>query len=164
LEYGVGEANVGVKLNFYNNDRTGFSAAFYPQIEFATPGTDGIGKGLADPGQTLILPLLLAKDLSYAIVVANAILREPIRDIDRSPTTMFSFGVGRALTRKLAVMGEIRTESSFDFQRHQLAAVNVGLIRGIRNIVVYMRLGRSLLSDDEVSHTYLWGGLKLLIH
>jgi hypothetical protein len=72
LVYGVGEANVGVKLNFYNNEHTGLSASFYPQLEFATPGTDSVAKGLADPGQTLLLPVLIAKQLTYVIVVANA--------------------------------------------------------------------------------------------
>lgn len=157
---GVGEANVGVKFNFYSNDHTGFSAAFYPQLEFATPGTNSVSKSLADPGQTLLLPLLVAKDLKYFTVVANAALREPIHDIERGPTATFSVGAGLALTRKLALMGEIRTESSLDSHRHRLVAVNVGLIRGIRHIVVYMRVGRSLLSDDELSHTYLGAGLS----
>jgi hypothetical protein len=61
-------------------------------------------------------------------------------------------------------MAEIRSESSLDFRSHRLVAVDAGLIRGIRNIVIYVRFGHSLLSDDEVGHTYLGAGLKLLIH
>jgi hypothetical protein len=43
----------------------------YPQFEFSASGAGGIHKGLAEPGQTLILPLLVAKEFHDFTFVAN---------------------------------------------------------------------------------------------
>src|ERR1700730_8814256 len=67
--FGLGGATVGVKLNFYNNENTGLSLSFYPQAEFSPRGS--ARKGLAEPGQTLLVPLLVSKQLSHATLVIN---------------------------------------------------------------------------------------------
>ena len=45
----------------------------------------------------------------------------------------FGVAFGRAFTRKVAAMIELRTESSIDFQRDRLVLVNAGIIHGVRN-------------------------------
>jgi hypothetical protein len=161
--FGVGATTLGLKLNFFNNEQTGLSVSVYPQVEFGTPGTRAVEKGLAEPGQTLILPLLVAKEFGYFTVVANGAVEKPLHDRQRETIGAFGLGAGLALTRKVAVMTEIRSESTFDLQRERLVLVNVGVIHGVRHVIAYAHLGRSLVSDDRLVHTYIGIGIKVLI-
>src|ERR1700730_5897489 len=45
--FGLGGATLGFKLNFHNNENTGLSLSFYPQMEFSPRGS--ARKGLAEP-------------------------------------------------------------------------------------------------------------------
>jgi hypothetical protein len=161
--FGTGAARLGLKFNFYINEQTGVSVSVYPQVEFAAAGTSGVEKGLAAPGQTLILPLLVSKQFHFLTFVANGAVEKSVHDPERDITGTFSVAFGRAITRKLAAMVEVRGESAFEADGERLMFLNVGLIRGIRNVVVYAKLGHSLASNDDVSHTYVGVGMKLLI-
>jgi len=73
-------------------------------------------------------------------------------------------GFGRAITRYLAAMGEIRAESAFDFKRQRLVVVNFGAMRRIRdNMFLYANVGRSIFSDEGFAHTYAGVGVKFLL-
>jgi hypothetical protein len=161
---GVGAAKFGLKFNFYRNENSGLSVAFYPQIEFEAPGTNSIEKGLAEPGQTLTLPMLVAKEFHYFTLVANGAVNKPLHAADRETTATFAAGFGRAFTRKVAAMIELRNESALDFKTNHLMFLDFGLIHGVRNVIVYTRLGHSLFSDDGSGHTYVGVGLKFVIH
>jgi hypothetical protein len=41
--------------------------------------------------------------------------------------------------------------------------LNVGVMRAIGHAIVYANVGHSLFSDDGPGHTYVGGGVKLLI-
>jgi hypothetical protein len=112
---GVGASTFGLKFNFFTNEHAGISISVYPQLEFETPGTSSVEKGLAEPGQTFLLPLLLAKEFHYLTLVANGALHKPVRDSERETTGAIGVGVGRAFTRKVAAMIELREESTLDF-------------------------------------------------
>jgi hypothetical protein len=161
--FGVGATTLGLKVNFLNNEEKGLSVSVYPQVEFGTPGTRAVEKGLAKPGQTLILPLLVAREFKYFTLVANGAVEKPLHDGQRETTGAFGLGGGLALTRKVAVMMEVRAESTFDLQRDRLVLLNVGVIHGVRNVIVYGHLGRSLFSEGGVVHTYVGFGMKVLI-
>jgi hypothetical protein len=164
LEVGIGEAQFGLKFNFYDNEHRGESVSFYPQIEFAVPGTDAAEKNLANSGQTLILPLLVRQEFKYLILVANGAVNQPIQDPQRHTTGSLGVGIGRAVTRYLAAMGEVRAESAFDLKRQRLAVVNFGVMRHIRNnIILYANVGRSIVSDESFAHTYAGVGVKFLL-
>jgi hypothetical protein len=137
--------------------------AIYPQVEFAAPGERGGEKGLSESGQTLILPLLVAREFREVTFVFNAALEKPAHDPGRQVATELGAAIGRAFTRKVATMIELRTESSVDFKKDRLVFVNAGLVHGVRQIIFYMNLGHSLLADDGSSHTYLGAGMKVLI-
>jgi hypothetical protein len=64
-----------------------------------------------------------------------------LHDPSRELASEFGFAFGRAFTRKVAAMIELRTESSIDFQRDRLVLVNAGVIDGVRNVVVYANIG-----------------------
>jgi hypothetical protein len=164
LKVGIGAAQFGLKFNFYDNEHKGESVSFYPQIEFAVPGTNAAEKNLANAGQTAILPLLVRQQFKYLILVANGGVDLAIQDPQRHTTRSLGFGAGRAITRYLAAMGEIRTESSFDFKRERLVVVNFGVMRRVRrNVLLYANVGRSVFSDDGLTHTYTGVGVKFLL-
>ena len=89
-------------------------------------------------------------------------LEKPLHDPSRELASEFGFAFGRAFTRKVATMIELRTESSIDFQRDRLVLVNAGIIDGVRNVVVYANIGHSVFSDDG-GHFYAGGGFKVVI-
>lgn len=161
--YGAGAAEIGLKFNFYDNERTGLSIAVYPQVEFAPPGSGATAKGLADTGQTFILPLLISKEFHTFTFVANGGLEKPLHAPDRGLEGTFGVGFGRALTRRLAGMIELSGESGFVDGSDRLMFVNVGVLRGVHNIILYLNAGHSVYSSDGIAHSYIGGGLKLLI-
>jgi hypothetical protein len=164
FEVGIGAARVGLKFNFYNNEYKGVSVSFYPQTEFAVPGSDAAEKNLANAGQTLTLPLLVEKKFKYITIVANDAVNQPIHDPQRDTTGSLGFGCGRAITRYLAAMGEIRAESAFDFRHDRLVVVNFGAMRRLRdNMILYANVGRSIFSDEVSAHTYVGVGIKFLL-
>jgi hypothetical protein len=158
--FGLGGATLGFKLNFYTNENTGLSLSLYPQAEFSPRGS--ARKGLAEPGQTLLVPLLLSKQLSHATLVINGGIEQPFHDPARKTTGSFGAGLGRAITRKFALMSEIHGESAFDFSSHRDLVWNVGVIYGVRNLPFYARVGRSLFTDDGGAHTFVAVGLKVI--
>ena len=143
----------------------GISVAVYPQLEFAP--AHGAEKGLSEAGQTIVLPLLVAREFHAFTFVFNGELEKPLHDpafraaealklqsrTSPSPSRELASGIGfafgRSFTRKVAAMIELRTESSIDFQRDRLVLVNAGIIDGVRNVVVYTNIGHSVFSDDE---------------
>jgi hypothetical protein len=162
--FGIGAAKFGLKFNFYEHEHAGLWLSVYPQIEFEAPGSGGVEKGLAEPGQTLILPLLLGKEFHYFTFVANVGIEHPLNNPDRGNELAFGFGFGRALTRKVAAMFEVRTETELGVEEgERLTFLNVGVMRSVRNAVLYAKVGHTLSTSDDVSHTYLGVGLKVLI-
>jgi hypothetical protein len=164
FKVGIGAAQFGLKFNFYENNYNGVSVSFYPQIEFTVLGSGAAEKNLASPGETLALPLLVRKEFKYVTIVANGAVKQPIHDPQRDTTGSLGFGCGRAITRYLAGMGEIRAESAFNFKRDRLIVVNFGAMRRLRdNIILYANVGRSIFSDEVSAHIYVGVGIKFLL-
>jgi hypothetical protein len=160
---GPGPDTFGLKFNFYHDEDRGISVSVYPQLEFGAPGGRSVQRGLGENGQTLILPLLVAREFRHFTLTFNGALSKPIHDPERNIISECGAGIGRAFTRKVAAMIELRSESSLDFKSDRLLFFNAGLIHGVRNVIVYANLGHSLFSDDGFGHTYAGGGMKVLI-
>jgi hypothetical protein len=160
LTTGFGDAVVGLKLNFHDDEHRGISVSVYPQLAFAMPG-QSVEKGLASAGQTISVPVLVVREFHVMSVVFNGAIEKPVHDPDRGTTSAFSVGVGRAITRKVAAMLEVRSAESLDFKTDRLVVVNAGVIHGVRNIVVYANLGHSVFSDDGHGHTFVGTGIKV---
>ena len=163
FEVGLGTAGVGVKFNFYDDEHRGISVSVYPQLEFPTPGGQGVEKGLAEKGETIVLPLLVAREFHAFTFVFNGALETPVHDPERKVKSGFGVAFGRALTRKDAAMVELRSESSLDFGSERLVFVNVGYIHGVRHIIMYGNVGHSVFTDEAGGHTYAGVGIKLQI-
>jgi len=161
LIFGMGAAKFGLKFNFYRDEHKGLSISVYPQIEFALHG-GAVEKGLAEPGQTLILPLLVAKEFHYFTLVANGGVEKPVHNPEGDVTGTFGVGFGRAITRKLAAMIEVHGESAFTPEADHQVFLNVGVIHAIGNVVVYANWGHSVITSDGVSYNQLGFGTKLV--
>jgi hypothetical protein len=159
--FGVGAAKFGLKFNFYRDEYKGLSMALYPQVEFALPG-GAVEKGLAEPGQTLILPLCVAKEFHYFTFIANGGVEKPVHTPEGGVTGTFGVGFGRAITRKLATMIEVHGERAFTAEADHQMFLRVGVIRGIRNAVFYANWGHSVIASDGASHNQLGFGTKLV--
>jgi hypothetical protein len=160
---GLGAANVGLKLNFYRDEHRGIGVSLYPQLELAAPGGRGAQKGLAENSQTFILPLLVAREFHEFTFVFNGAIEKPFHDPDRKTAAELGVAFGRALTRKVAAMIELRAEASRDFKSDRLIFVNGGIIHGVHNVILYVNFGHSLFSDDGFSHAYAGVGMKMLL-
>jgi hypothetical protein len=159
-QMGLGTSAFGLKFNFYNDESRGLRVSVYPQIAFSTRGS--VDKSIAEPGQTLILPLLVSHESKYITMVANAGLNTTIHDAERDSTAEIGFGIGRAFYRKLAIMGDIRSSSTTNFKSDRLLSAGAGFIYGVRKAIWYGRVGHSLFSDDG-RHVFLAFGVKVLI-
>ena len=132
----------------------------YPQLEFAP--AHGAEKGLSEAGQTIVLPLLVAREFHAFTFVFNGELEKPLHDPSRELASGFGFAFGRSFTRRVAAMIELRTESSIDFQRDRLVLVKRRHHRRRAQRVVYANIGHSVFSDDG-GHFYAGGGFKVVI-
>ena len=159
-QIGLGDSAFGLKFNFYNDEHRGVRVSVYPQIAFSTGGS--VDKGIAEAGQTLVLPILVSHESKYVTLVGNAGVDKAINDPERGTTAELGFGMGRAFFRKLAVMGELRTQSTTDFKHDRLVSANAGFIYGVRKAIWYARVGHSLFSDDG-RHAFVGFGMKVLI-
>jgi len=158
--FGLGTAAIGVKFNFYNDDNRGLRVSVYPQGEFS--GASGVEKGVAQGGQTLVLPLLVAREFKYVTAVMNAGIERSFHGSDHGNMTAVELGIGRGLFRKLAVMGDVDSSSTLDFKEDRLVSANLGALYEVRSAILYIRTGHSLFSD-EGAHAFFVFGTKVLI-
>jgi hypothetical protein len=159
LVAGVGALRAGLKFIVYDSDRRGMALSLYPQLEF-TAGAGAVERGLADAGQTVILPVLVEKELSQFTLVFNAGIRQPLHDPDRTTSGTAAIGVGRAITRKFVLMAETRVASG---EPDHMVAWNAGAMRSVGDrLVVYANIGHSAFSGDRMSHTFAGIGLKVM--
>jgi hypothetical protein len=157
---GLGTAVLGLKLNFYDDENRGVSLAVYPQLELSTAAS--VAKGVAEEGQALVLPVLIAKEFAHVTTVYNAALELPFHADGRPSSVELGAGVGRAFFRKLAVMGDVRSSSNVAFSDDRIVSTNVGVIYGVRTVIWYARAGHTLFSDDG-RHAFFTVGMKLFV-
>jgi hypothetical protein len=157
--FGVGNAAFGLKFNFYNDDTRGLRASIYPQIEASTRAS--AARGVADAGQTLIVPLLVSHESKYVTWVGNVGLSKAFHAPGRETELDLGWGAGRPFFRKLAIMGDVNSTSSMDFGRDRLIAADAGFIYGVRKAIWYGRVGHSIFSDDG-RHAFVGFGMKVI--
>ena len=162
---GIGPIEAGVKFNLYGSDNQGIELSVYPQFEFGL-GDTFVDKGLVDPGQTFILPVLVSKQFHFVTLVFNGGIEHPLNDSERSTMGTAGAAVGFAVRRHLAVMGEFHYESPFrgDGDEDGTAIVNGGVMRSLGHYaVLYGNVGRSVWTADGEAHWFVGTGLKIVI-
>ena len=102
--HGLGDSEFGLKYRFYDNEDRGISMALYPQLRVRTPGAN---EDVSEGATAWALPLILVSEFEHFSITANAGLE--FSDGERG--TFGSFGAGRRLTDRLAVMAELAGNS-----------------------------------------------------
>ena len=163
FQAGLGAFETGVKAVVYSNDHQGIELSVYPQLEVGT-GSTFVDKGLADPGQTFIFPVLVSKQFHYVTLVFNGGVETPINDPDRVTIGTFGAAIGMAIRRHFAMMGEVRFESPFHTRDERILLWNAGVLRSLGHYaVLYGNVGRSMWTSDDEPHWFLGVGVKVLI-
>jgi hypothetical protein len=60
--YGLGQDQFGMKFRFFNNEKTDFAIATFPQLSVNNPN-HSVQRGITPPGASLIIPLEFTKKL-----------------------------------------------------------------------------------------------------
>ena len=167
----IGESKVGAKFMFFENEASKLALAVYPQMSFVGSSSDAVSKGLATPGNTFTLPLLMSMKIgesSHGDVLLSANLGYNLTSKANTANSISAaIGAGTPLKNHLSIMGEIATEQALssvaDESREQVLKANVGLVGSIsKQFLLFGSVGHSLYASDSLSHTYGLVGLKVL--
>ncbi len=117
---GVGDATVGVKWRFYDNEDRGVSLALAPQWRLHTPGANED----VSEGRAFVLPLALVSEFEHYSVTANA----GLEFAGGERRSFASVGAGRRLSDSTAVMAEI-AGTDLNASDERRVALDIGLRR-----------------------------------
>lgn len=167
----VGNSKVGVKYMFFEDEESKLQVAFYPQMDFVTPGPKDSNIDLESSGNIVTLPFLLSKKIGETkkgdvMLTANVGYNISSR-ADTKNSVFLLTGIGMPLLKKISMMGELSTEQALkknsDDIREQLVKANFGLVAPInKRFFLYGSLGRSLFSSDGEKHTYALAGIRFV--
>lgn len=165
----VGSSKIGVKYMFYEKEDV-LQLAFYPQFEFITPKSKAAERGLESPGNVYKLPLLISKRIGKAWAGDVMMTSNVSYNLSTKPDTAnyigLSTGIGLPLSSKVSVMTEISTEQAMaknnDDIREQLVKADIGMIyKAFKEVSFFGSFGKSLVSSDDITHTYFVSGIRL---
>ena len=103
---GLGEALIGVKWRFLDQDTSGVDLGTYPQVGFRTVSSSAL-KGIAQDYTSVLLPLTVEKNLGF--LSANVEIGWEWRSGERSHE-FAGLALGRPLSERLEVLGEVFTD------------------------------------------------------
>jgi hypothetical protein len=167
----VGDSKAGLKYQFYGDEESRTQIAFYPQVQFRTPGPRDTPVSPEDQGTVTTLPFLLARTIgrnSRGDINVSANLGYNISSrASRANFASAALGIGMPLIRRIAFLAEVTTEQAVDVNldglREQLVKIDVGVVGPIsKHFLGFGSIGRSLVSSDRQDHTYVLAGLRLL--
>ena len=134
--HGVGDATLGVKYRFYDNDQRGVSMALYPQLRLHTPGANQD----VSEGRAFILPLILVSEFEHFSLTANV----GIESADGERRSFASLGAGRRLSNDVALLAEV-AGTDLNASDERRVALNVGVRRKLSETQsLSMAIGRDL--------------------
>jgi hypothetical protein len=106
---GPGNMLLGVKWRFLDHGEDGFAISMYPQLEIQTPGSTSYRRGLVTSTPALLLPIEVTHPLGP--VYLNAEAGYEVVHSDQN-FLIYGLALGRALTKRVEVMGEIHGTST----------------------------------------------------
>ena len=171
-ESGVGAAEIGLKVRFYENEESGLTVAVYPQVEFAIPGT-AAADGENGSGTLTKLPLLVSRKIGQTSKGDIMVTGNIGYNISTRPGTEHylsaAFGVGMPLLSSVAVMLEGSTEqalsNNMDGVREHYYKANLGVMGKINpRFLVFGSVGQVFASSDpdDPSHTCALLGFRVI--
>jgi hypothetical protein len=167
---GVGDAEVGIKHRFFEDESREMTVAVYPQLEFAIPGAE---KSDDYEGPIVKVPVLLSTKVGETskgdvMITANASYNLATRS-DAHDYIAAAFGIGFPLTSNIAMMVEGTTEqylgSNMEGVRENVYKANIGLLGKVNShLLWFSALGESYAPSaaDDKAHTCLVAGFRFL--
>jgi hypothetical protein len=133
---GVGDATLGAKYRFYDNEGRGLSMALYPQLRLHTPGANDA----VSEGRGFILPLILVSEFERFSVTANVGIEAAHGD----RRTFASLGAGRRLDDDWALLAEV-AGTDLNAADERRVALDVGVRRKVSDTQsLSMAIGRDV--------------------
>jgi len=168
----VGDSIFGIKYMFFEDEESKVQISFYPQLQFSTPAAESPeSTGTASSGNITTLPLLLSKKIGENskgdFMFTGNLAYNYSTKADTRNFAFIAAAIGVPLLKKLSMMGELSTvqalEDNSDGARAQLVKANVGLIGTLnKQLLLYGSVGESLYSSDNLNHTYVLAGVRVL--
>jgi len=167
---GVGDAEVGIKHRFFEDESREMTIAVYPQLEFAIPGTAAADDS---EGPIVKFPVLMSTKVGETskgdvMITANAAYNLATRSDVRDHVAA-AFGIGFPLTSSIAMMVEATTEQSLTANmagvRDSVYKANLGLLGKLSSHVLWFgAFGESYSASDtgDTTHTCLVAGLRFV--
>ena len=142
---GIGNTAVGVKWRFIDEEKAGFALSTFPKIEFNSP-TQSVGRGLVEPGTTVILPLQFGKTLGKFDLFADL----GYQFIQYGDDDLYTgVAAGWHANDKLLLLAEFHVDVDGDFRRPS-PIVQVGFAQTINeHLNLLFATGRSLRGGDD---------------
>jgi hypothetical protein len=142
---GLGNAVIGVKWRFLDEDQVGLSVSTYPQVEFNT--SESFERhGLVEDGTAILLPLEIQKDLG--IFGVNGEVGLESREGEAS-TWDWGLAIGKDVTEGLELLAELHGETELDFDEGEVV-YNFGLRQALGDHqTLLFSIGRGLRDQDE---------------
>ncbi|MBC7396513.1 MAG: hypothetical protein H7333_03640, partial [Bdellovibrionales bacterium] len=166
----VGSSKLGLKYLFFDSEEDAVEFALYPQFEFITPNSKAAERGLESPGNIISLPLLMSKRIGK-VAAGDLMLTTNLEynystKADTANSLVVLAGIGMPLTSKLSIMGELSTEQALSKNsedvREQMVKANLGFIfKAFKQVSLFGSIGESLVSSDQINHTYFVSGVRL---
>src|ERR1043166_1936442 len=114
--HGPGDALAGLKWRFFEDEKRGLAVSAYPQLLFNISSASR-DKGLGEDGPQLLLPLEATKSLGRVSVNGELGYLAARR---RADAFFYGLAVGRRMTSRVELLGEIHGESPRTFATSEL--------------------------------------------
>jgi hypothetical protein len=167
---GVGNAEVGIKHRFFEDESRGMTIGVYPQLEFAIPGT-----AAADDDESPVakFPVLLSTRVGETgkgdVMITANLAYNLSTGADIADYVSAAFGIGFPLTSSIAMMVEGTTVQSLGDNmagvRQSMYKANVGFLGKVNSHLLWFgALGESYSAYDvgDTTHTCLVLGVRVL--
>lgn len=155
---GLGNSNIGMRWRFFEDEKRSVAISTYPQLEFNNP-TSSARRGLVERGAQLLLPVEVTHKLF--IFEANEEFGYLVKQ-HRTDVLIYGLALGRQVTRRLELLGEIHGEALRTFKEDELL-FNLGGRFGLtKHLTLLFSSGRSFRRASSGEPTLiLYAGTQL---
>ncbi len=156
---GLGETQAAVKWRFLDEDTSGFDMSMFPRILFNI-SQSSVRRGLAEDGTRFQIPFQAA--MKFGSIGLDLEFGPLISSVGRGE---FLYGVvlGRELTKKTSLMGEVHASSRMNLER-DVVTVNFGCRHTLNEHAVWIgSIGHDVHSGEDTPLALIgYVGIQLL--
>jgi hypothetical protein len=158
---GLGNALLGVKWRFADEEKSGIAVAFYPQVEINLVSSSA-SRGLAERRTSLLLPLAFEKNLGP--FSANMEIGHQFREGEKG-LWFGGLALGRGLSDRLEVLAEVFGLASARFAGVEFSGNIGGRWKVGRRLVLLVSVGTGIRGSPDQPRAGLltYAGIQLLL-